>query len=161
MADSELSTTELDPMSELASNISDTVGALFSTASVYEALSRVAALAVSTVEGCDFAGVFLVDEGVITTPVCTDPVVTEVDALQHSTGEGPCLDAIAQGVAFYAVDLGDDHRWPLFGPAAKEKGMRSLLALPLAVNGAPGALDLYARYPQAFGVIDRGRGLLL
>ncbi len=39
--------------------------------------------------------------------------------------------------------------------------MRSLLALPLALNGAPGALNLYARYPQAFGVIDRGRGLLL
>jgi hypothetical protein len=35
------------------------------------------------------------------------------------------------------------------------------LALPLVLNGAAGALNLYARYPRAFGVIDRGRGLLL
>lgn len=39
--------------------------------------------------------------------------------------------------------------------------MRSLLALPLLVNAAPGALNLYARYPRAFGVIDRGRASLL
>jgi hypothetical protein len=36
-----------------------------------------------------------------------------------------------------------------------------MLALPLSVDGAPGALNLYARYPHAFGVIDRGRGTLL
>ena len=40
-------------------------------------------------------------------------------------------------------------------------GMRSLLALPMATNGTLGTLNLYARYPQAFGVIDRARGLLL
>jgi hypothetical protein len=42
--------------------------------------------------------------------------------------------------------------------------MRSVLALPLTVDGtlpALGALNLYARYPRAFGVIDRGRGVLL
>jgi len=39
--------------------------------------------------------------------------------------------------------------------------MRSLLAIPLSSNGTLGALNLYARYPQAFGVVDRARGLLL
>jgi hypothetical protein len=42
--------------------------------------------------------------------------------------------------------------------------MRSLLALALPANGtppAPGALNLYGRYPRAFGVIDRGRGIFL
>ena len=38
-------------------------------------------------------------------------------------------------------------------------------ALPLLAGGPPGgslgALNLYGRYPQAFGVIDRARGLLL
>jgi hypothetical protein len=39
--------------------------------------------------------------------------------------------------------------------------MRSLLPLPLLDDGALGALNLYARYPRAFGVIDRARGVLL
>jgi hypothetical protein len=40
-------------------------------------------------------------------------------------------------------------------------GARSLFGLPLLFNGAPGALNLYARYPSAFGVIDRGKAALL
>ena len=39
--------------------------------------------------------------------------------------------------------------------------MRSLLAIPMAAPGTSGAINLYARYPDAFGVIDRARGLLL
>jgi MoxR-like ATPase len=39
--------------------------------------------------------------------------------------------------------------------------VRSALAIPLLNEGAGSALTLYARYPLAFGVIDRGRGLLL
>jgi GAF domain-containing protein len=159
--DDQFPATETGQASELTDNISATVKALFSAGNVQETLAQVADLAVSTIEGCDFAGIFLVEGSEVTTPVCTDPVVTEVDALQHSSGEGPCLDAVTQGVAFYAGDLADDARWPNFGPEATANGLRSLLAVPLVINGTPGALNLYARYPHAFGVIDRGRGLLL
>jgi GAF domain-containing protein len=161
MAANQIPTTETDPTSELTTNISQTVSALFSAGTVKDTLAQVTNLAVSTIEGCDFAGIFLVRDNVVTTPVSTDPVVIEVDALQHDTGEGPCLDAMTHGVAFYAGDLRDDVRWPRFGRVATERGMRSLLAVPLVINGAPGALNLYAQYPHAFGVIDRGRGLLL
>jgi len=61
---------------------------------------------VTTIEGCDFAGLFLIDGDVITTPVHTDRIVVDVDALQQQTGEGPCLDAIAHRLIFYADDLG-------------------------------------------------------
>jgi hypothetical protein len=36
-----------------------------------------------------------------------------------------------------------------------------VLALQLFGNSALGALNLYARYPNAFGVIDRGKALVL
>jgi hypothetical protein len=134
---------------------------LFSAGSVEDTLTQVVGLAVATIEGCDFAGIFLVDGDLITTPVHTDPVVADVDSLQHRTGEGPCLDAIARAVAFYAEDLADDRRWPHFAPEATVLGVRSVLALPLSTTGTIGALNLYARYPRAFGVIDRARGLLL
>jgi hypothetical protein len=97
----------------------------------------------------------------VTTPVCSAPIVVEMDALQHSAGGGPCLDALGGAGIVYAEDLDEDLRWPTFAPQAVAKGIRSVLALPLDFNGAPAALNLYARYPRAFGVIDRGRGLLL
>jgi GAF domain-containing protein len=161
MADDQFPSTEIDPTSELNANISLTVQTLFSAGSVQNTLAHLVELAVTTIEGCDFAGIFVDDGNVVTTPVCTNPVVIEADALQHRSGEGPCLDAMTQGATFYAGDLREDPRWPNFGPAAIGKGIRSLLAVPLLINGVPGALNLYARYPNAFGVIDRARGLLL
>src|SRR5580704_11178983 len=107
MVDDAIHTSEIDPTAELATNISETVSALFSAGGVQETLVQVVHLAVTTVEGCDFAGIFLVRDNRVTTPVSTDPVVIEVDALQHSAGEGPCLDAMSQGVSFYADDLGE------------------------------------------------------
>ncbi len=156
-----LSTTGPDTTEELTAALAQTVAGLLSVATVQDTLDQVVRLAVDTIEGCDFAGVFLVRGVTVTTPVCTDPLVIEVDELQYEASEGPCLEALAQGAAFYADDLGSDSRWPDFGPRAVASGMRSLLALPMLMDGAPGALNLYARYPQAFGVIDRGRGLLL
>jgi len=160
MARSELPTTDEDPAATLASDLSDTAQILFSAGSVKDTLAAVVHLAVATIEGCDFAGIFLVEGDAITTPVHSHPVVGEIDALQHQYGEGPCLDAIAHRMSFYAGDLDEDQRWGRFGPEAMARGMRSVLALPLSGNGA-GALNLYASYPRAFGVVDRARGLLL
>jgi GAF domain-containing protein len=121
----------------------------------------VVTLAVTTVEGCDYAGLFILDGDVVTTPVRTDPIVDEIDALQHRSGQGPCLDAIAEQTMFYADDLLLDTRWGGFGQHASGAGIRSALALPLIGNGSQGALNLYARYPAAFGVVDRARGAIL
>ncbi|MHB1487791.1 MAG: GAF and ANTAR domain-containing protein [Acidimicrobiales bacterium] len=165
MADTEHPSNHQDPTSELAGNFSETIQALFSAGSTSDTLQRVVDLAVETIDGCDFAGIFVLDGDAVTTPVHTDPVVIEIDALQHRAGEGPCLDAIAEGGAFYADDLAgnlaDGSRWPRFGPQATSAGIRSILALSLSANGTLGALNLYAWYPQAFGVIDRAKGLML
>jgi hypothetical protein len=97
----------------------------------------------------------------ITAPVHTDPIVLEVDALQQQTNEGPCLDAIAHRLIFYADDLSKDLRWLHFAPLATRAGIRSVLALPLSADTDRGALNLYARYPSAFGVVDRAKAALL
>jgi GAF domain-containing protein len=150
-----------DPVSELAANFSETARILFSAGSVDSTLTQVVTVAVETVEGCDFAGLFLVEGDAVVTPVHTDPIVEVIDALQQQTSEGPCLDAIAQGTMVYGDDLRSDSRWPNFGPRAAQKGMRSALALPLTTNGTRGAVNLYAAYPSAFGVVDRAKGLIL
>jgi hypothetical protein len=156
-----LPAVDRDALSEIALNFSETVRILFSAGSVTDTLASVVDLAVATIEGCDFAGIFLIDGDVVTTPVHTDPIVVAVDALHHQTGEGPCLDAIAHRLIFYADDLDDDPRWPHFAAHATTAGIRSVPALPLAANSHLGALNLYARYPAAFGVVDRAKAAIL
>ena len=149
------------PATALINTFSETAHALFAAGSVDHTLAQVVALAVATIEGCDFAGIFIVEDGKVVTPAHTDPAVVEADDFQHVTGEGPCLDAITQALPFYADDLAATVQWPTFGPLAAAIGMRSLMALPLLNDGTLGALNLYARYPSAFGVVDRARGVLL
>jgi GAF domain-containing protein len=153
--------SQADPLAVLTTNLSETAQILFSAGTVHGTLEQVVALAVHTIEGCDFAGLFLLEGGVIVTPVHTDEVVEEVDALQRDSGEGPCLDAIAQRVMVYGEDLETDDRWPNFGLAAAGWGIRSVLALPLTTHDTIGAVNLYASYPGAFGVVDRAKGVIL
>jgi GAF domain-containing protein len=157
----EQSTIDRDSLAEITLNVSRTTQILFSAGSVTDTLASVVELAVTTIEGCDFAGIFLIDGDVVDTPVYTDPVVVEVDALQHRNSEGPCLDAITHRLIFYANDLGNDLRWPNFAPHAAKAGIRSVLALPLSVDTQRGALNLYAGFSDAFGVVDRAKAAIL
>lgn len=69
----------------------------------------------------------------------------ELDELQFTFGEGPCLDAVRDRGPVLVGDLEEVHdRWPAFADAAIERGVRSIFALPVSVSGMPvGALDLY------------------
>lgn len=161
MASTEQPTVSHDLATEVTGSLAQTAAALYSAGSVEDTLQLVVDLAVETIDGCDFAGIFVLDRGSITTVVHTHPVVVDVDGFQHATGEGPCLDAVASGGTFYVEELNEDPRWPDFGPRAHAAGVRSALSLSLSAEGTGGALNLYARYPQAFGVVDRGKGLIL
>jgi GAF domain-containing protein len=150
-----------DSVSELTGNFAESAHILFSAGGVRATLTSVVDLAVATIEGCDVAGLSLLDGGVVQTQGHTDPIVAEIDALQQVAGEGPGLAALAEGRIFYADDLRTDPRWPEFGPQATAAGIRSVLALPLTDVAHQGSLNLYARYPSAFGVVDRGRAVIL
>lgn len=135
---------------------------LFAAPDLVGTLQQAVELCADSIEGCDFAGIFMPAPGPLASPVHTDPVVTVVDALQQELGEGPCIDAMASRSAIYAEELRDDRRWPRFAPVAVARGVRSAFALHLSSGtDALGALNLYGRYPRAFGVIDRGRGIIV
>lgn len=145
---------------ELTANLSEVARALFAAGGVADTLQVVVDQVVGAIDGCDFAGIFTVDGDQVTTSVHTHPLVVEIDGLQQVTGEGPCLDAIDQQTTVYAEDLADDERWPTFGPEAAAAGARCALAFHLYAEGTLGALNLYARYPRAFGATDRAKGLI-
>ena len=161
MAETEFSRTHEDLTEELTNRFTESARVLFSAGALADTLERVVGLACETIDGCDFAGIFLLEDDGVTTTAHTDPIVIEIDALQHRYNQGPCLDAVADNATLYVDDLADDTRWPLYGPGAAAAGVRSVLALSLSASGTKGVLNLYARYPQAFGVIDRAKGLIL
>jgi GAF domain-containing protein len=58
-----------------------------------------------------------------------------------------------------------DRKWPLFGPAAAEHGMYSVLSTAILPDARPpqlsGALNLYCRRPHGFDDTDQDIALLL
>jgi ANTAR domain/GAF domain len=159
--DGDLTVTD-DAESDLAMRLASVSRQLLSAPTVAEVLRRIVILAVETIEGCDFAGILLPTSADPGTAVGTAGVVSEIDQLQQSAGEGPCLDALRGLNSVYAHDLaGEGQMWPRFGPRAVESGVRSVLAYRL-FNGPVtlGALNLYAALPAAFGATDRAQGLI-
>ena len=117
MAEVDLSRTHEDLTQELTNSFTESARVLFSAGAVADTLQRVVELAVDTIDGCDFAGIFLLDDGALTTPAHTDPTVTEVDALQHRYGHA------MPGGSQSLVDRDDR------GPHAQVVGPRELVAL--------------------------------
>src|SRR5688572_14459393 len=97
------------PGSRSPSSASPSVGAA-------DTLATIAGLAVATIDGCDLAGIVVLVDGALTSSFGTGALVAEVDALQGRAAEGPCIDAITGGRPCHVDDLGDDARWPRYGP---------------------------------------------
>lgn len=120
--------------------------------------------AVKTVPGCDHAAISLVRrQGSIKTVAATDDVPERVNLVQYETGEGPCVDAIAEHKVFWIDDLAAEERWPKFSTrAVAETGVRSMLVFQLFVDqDTIGALNLYSREVGAFSDDARGVGAIL
>ncbi len=142
---------------ELEHSLAELAVALFAPGTVAGTLQRIVDLAVAAIEGCDAAGILVVEDELVVTVAATDPLVLDLDLLQFEADEGPGLDAVSEGGAFYAIDLADDERWQRFGPAATAAGIRCVLAFRLS-DRHPSALNLYARLPAAFNAHDRAKG---
>jgi hypothetical protein len=149
-----------DSGAHVAQHLADIARVLLAPGSVAETLSLIVTMSVASIDGCDEAGLSeLTPQGVMSVP--SSPLVADLDQLQTSLGEGPCLDILAGRDSVYADDLSDSSTWPRFGSSAAQAGMRSALAYRLfAGSGTLGALVMYARLPGAFNATDRAQGLI-
>jgi GAF domain-containing protein len=126
-----------------------------------DTLRRVAHLATATLPTCDLADVTLIRGGKPITRGATDSLAEQLDAVQYSTGLGPCIDAWEHGHVNHVVSTRTDRRWPDYARKAVELGILSTLAIPLIVQGTTiGALNLYSRREQSFSENDDQIGRL-
>jgi GAF domain-containing protein len=120
-----------------------------------DALAEVTALATVAVPQAEFAGITMTVDGTPGTWIFTHPDVHRVDRVQYDTGDGPCLDAWRTGEVQMIDSTRRDGPWERFRQASFEHGILSTISLPLLINQEPiGALNLYARTEDAFGVGD-------
>ncbi|WP_461145674.1 GAF domain-containing protein [Salinifilum aidingensis] len=75
----------------------------------------------------------------------TDAISHQLDQLQVTVGEGPCLDAFESVAPVLIEDLVSDRdRWPGFAPSAHELGVAAVFSFPLLVGVVQlGSLDAY------------------
>ncbi len=86
--------------------------------------------------------------------VCaTDDISRQIEELQFSLNEGPCVQAATEGAPVLIPDLLKPdgvhvERWPAFMHEARAAGVRAVFALPLRIGVITvGVLDLYRRQP--------------
>ena len=140
---------------DIYEDLAELHGVLLEDEALETALDRVANISLRTLPGCDGAGVSLVEREKVTTASATDETVEAVDSEQYRTGEGPCLEAIRQGISFIVESMSADERFPAFGPRAAQNGILSSLSMPLRVNDRTlGALNLYSRKLKGFTADD-------
>jgi hypothetical protein len=88
----------------------------------------------------------MTDEGPAGTVAATDGTALQLEELQFSLGEGPCVDASRTGRPVLQPDLARTApgRWPAFAAGAEAAGLVAVFAFPLRVGGIRlGVLDLY------------------
>ncbi|MGW3095237.1 GAF and ANTAR domain-containing protein [Streptomyces sp. NPDC001102] len=134
--------------------------------SVDATLGRITSSAVELVEGCDAAGILVLQGRKVQTLAPTDDLVVDSDLLQERLGEGPCFDTARSSVrdrVFRIPDLtGQQLRWPAFAPQASRLGIGSMMGFLLFTEDEDfGALNLYSRKPGMFTEASELAGWLL
>jgi GAF domain-containing protein len=119
--------------------------------SLEQSLTSVAQFSVRAIPGADGGGLTLLETERPDTIVATDPFVEEIEDIQYSLGQGPCITAAGTGGTVSSGSLGADPRWPRFGSRAARLGVHSALSVPLVTaDGVVGAMNVYACAKRAF-----------
>jgi GAF domain-containing protein len=90
--------------------------------------------------------IVLSSEGQSQAAMAASDGATVIEQLQLTLGEGPGVDAYAEGRPVLIEDLaGAARRWMLFAPAARDLGVRGVFAFPLQLGAVRiGVMSLYA-----------------
>jgi hypothetical protein len=97
----------------------------------------------------------MTERGPAGTVAATDGPALELEDLQYTLGEGPCVDASRSGRPVLQPDLAATapQRWPAFAGGALAAGVAAVFAFPLRVGAIRvGVLDLYRATPGTLDV---------
>ncbi|MFV8316182.1 GAF and ANTAR domain-containing protein [Mycobacterium sp. 23] len=128
-------------------------------------LTEVTAAAVELIPGVDTAGILLISKGGrFDSVAATDALPHELDELQHTLNEGPCIEAASS--SDYDVvrtnDFRDETRWPAYSAAVQKLGVLSGLSFRLYTHErTAGALNLFGYQPTEWDAERQTIGMVL
>ncbi|MCI2423340.1 GAF and ANTAR domain-containing protein [Saccharopolyspora sp. K220] len=95
----------------------------------------------------DGAAITMMTDAYRQEPLCaTDELASELDQLQFSLGEGPCVEALTSGSPVLVSDMADSttDRWPIFATKVRHTRARALYVFPLQLGTIKvGVLNLH------------------
>lgn len=129
-------------------------------AEVYAAICIAATL---IVPGCDHASVLVRRNGQYATVAASDHIAQQIDDLERSVGEGPCLDAIQEEGPQIESDLTMPGQWPkLAARVVAETPVRGAMGFRiLADRRKTGALNLFSDTPNLLDAQSAERAVVL
>ena len=117
-----------------------------------ELVSRICDEACRAVPAARDVGVLVTDPDLdLRTVFATGPVPRHLDGLQTRLGSGPCLTAARKQIVVRMHDIAADTRWAEFRAAALDRGVASMLCMPLYVDDElHGTLSFFGDRVDAF-----------
>jgi GAF domain-containing protein len=136
----------VEPSTNMAVAVSEAARRLTTEHDLDSTLQSIVTAAAASLPGINHAGITLAHrDGRLETLAASDPLVRDLDALQHDLGEGPCVYAIEAEQVVTVNHLQHDQRWPHFVPRAVALGLKSQMGLSLhADEQKVGGLNLYS-----------------
>jgi ANTAR domain-containing protein/GAF domain-containing protein len=124
-------------------------------------LQRTTDLAKTVLPGNCEASVTLLVQKCPSTVVATGRLALDLDEGQYERGHGPCLHAATTSEIAEIPDTRSETRWPDHVRCAAERGNLSSLSVPLDIDDpqVSGALNIYARQPNAFAQAGRSAAM--
>jgi ANTAR domain len=134
------------PRSELA----ERSASLFALASATpeRSLHELTLLTAAQVPGCAAVTAALWEDGELIAHAASHPDPPRLLELQLSAGRGPVIEALASGGPVYCADTLTEQRWPEYGAAALEIGIRCSVTLA-HLGPAQVTLALFGTRPRA------------
>ena len=146
-----------DPVSQqtkhdLAVRMAELSRSLVPKPSLDEILAEVTSAAVDLITGVDTAGILLLEgNGKFRSVATTSDLPYEIDLLQMTFDEGPCVQAALSDTEVRTDDFRLDTRWPRYSPAVVKLGVRSGLSFKLyTAEHTAGALNLFGFQPMTW-----------
>ncbi|RZT25684.1 response regulator receiver and ANTAR domain protein [Mycobacterium sp. BK558] len=148
---------------ELAQRMAELARAVAAPRSVDDVLNDVTREVMELIPSADAAGILFVGKaGRFESVAGTSELPHELDRLQMTFKEGPCLEAALDEFIVRSDDFASEDRWPRYSAAAAELGVRSGLSFKLyTTDQTAGALNLFAQEPNSFGAPDENIGAIL
>jgi GAF domain-containing protein len=135
----------------VATALAEAARTIHDSHSLQETLDAIVHAARTSVPGFDHVGISTVDRsGSVETKAATGDLVFELDDLQYTLREGPCMDSLSGERVVVVDDARHEQRWPRYIPHAARAGVTAQLAVPIGAHdddgtrgGLRGALNLY------------------